>query len=363
MNGGIAVAGSQNPQQASSSQEMVYLKPSADPAGDLERLAMPHQKDNLLKRMYRPGFQHFLKEMPVIDPKQPDQSAQVAATLEVLERIRLKVVAELDQLEIPPIPPGEMGRIILAVEEPRVIDGEIIPGAEVVLALWGEGNTSPVHGHAPGYMHEAMIKGDIDIHMFEAHGELKNREARYVATISQTEPGVFYSNYRRDVGQEHRMEVIHGFRAREFTITLHYLPEHVRDGNGNGIKVVNTPESGALPGYIKTQPYKPGLQIGDNDLTRVSKQEILEQFQVGDVYLIRSQNVSFLGDHFVVITGGLVDKPHGRRPEDLSILVPHGVTTPLDQYKGNEEVIALKLNDQARIRFYEHYEIAPEFRR
>ena len=342
---------------------MEYLTPSQDPEGDLERLAMPHQKDNLLKRMFRPGYQHFLERMPVIDPKQPDQEAQVAATLAVLEEIRLKVVSELDQMDIPPIPPGEMGRIILAVEEPKIINGELVPGAEVVLALWGEGNTSPVHGHAPGYMHEAMIKGNIDVHMFDAHGELKNREARYVGTISQSEPGVFYSNYRRDVGQEHRMEVIHGFRAREFTITLHYLPEHVRDGNGNGIRVVNTPQSAPLPEYIKTQPFKAGFNLDDSDVTRVSKQEVIENFQVGDVYLIRSQNVSFLGDHYVVITGGLTDKPHGRRPEDLSILIPHGETSPLDKHTQNEEVIAYKLNDQARLRFYEHNQIASQYRR
>ncbi len=332
-----------------------YLEPSADPERALEKLAMAHQPP--IRRMYRPGFDDLMREMPAIDARSADQSEQVAETVAVLERMRERVMANIGALNIPDIPPGEFGRIILAVEEPKEEGNILIPGTEVVLALWGEGFTSPVHGHAPGYIHEDLLGGAFDVHLYKETGDPRDRKAVYQRTVAQTEPGIFYREYVQDHGQEKRSALIHNFRARRQSISMHYLPEHVRDGNANRFRVVNNAESAPVPSYIKQAEFRPGLKLAESDVRRVTKEEVLKEFKVGDVYLVRSENVAFLGPHFVVITGGMVEKPHGKRPQDLTFLVPDGEKTPLDNYDWTESLVVLKLEESAKKAFYEHYEL------
>ncbi|MCO6429501.1 MAG: hypothetical protein J5J00_01480 [Deltaproteobacteria bacterium] len=341
-----------------------FLQPAADPRATLEKLAMPHQPP--IKRMFRDGFMDLMEKMPRIDASQADQTLQVELTRKVLEEMRERVLSKFDELNIPNIPNGEFGRIILAVEEPKQLpNGELVPGTEIVLALWGKGFSSPVHGHAPGYIHEDLIKGAFDVHLYKPSGEQGSREAVYQRTIAQRTPGIFYSEYIQDIGQEMRSALVHNFMAVEQTVSMHYLPEHVRDSSKNGFKVVNTPDSGKPPSYIHTLPYRPGFNIGDDDVRRVSGEEVLKTHQVGDVYLARSQNVAYLGDHYVVITGGLIQKPHGVRPQDVVLQVPRGVATPLDAFENilKDPVVLMKLSDKARHSFYEHHEIPENFRR
>jgi hypothetical protein len=341
-----------------------FLTPSTDPRAALQKLAMEHQPP--IKRMYRPGFDDLMNEMPHIDATQADQRAQVAATTAVLAKMHERVMKNLDKLNIPTIGEGQFGRIILAVEEPRQVGQELIPGTEVVLALWGKGFSSPVHGHAPGFIYEHLLVGGFDVHLYDRVGHSDNREARYVRTISQREPGVFYTEFVQDKGDAPRSALVHNFRAAEFTISMHYLPEHVRDSSANGFRVINTPNSGKLPEYMKTLPHKPGLVVTSDDVTRVTGEQISATYRVGDVYLVRSQNVAFMGPHYVIITGGMVDKPHGRRPQDFAVLVPHDEITPLDGYNAydpTQPLVALRLHDEARRAFYRHYDIDPKFRR
>lgn len=351
-----------NPEQdlsgarAPHTEKIQFLSPSRDPESAIERLSEPGSDP--IKRMWRPGFDHLMSEMPVIDPRQEDQSLQVAMTAEVLSRMAALVEERLPHLNLPHIGDGQFGRVILAIEEPKEVGGKLVPGTEIVLAIWGKGFASPVHGHAAGYLHEQLIQGAFDVHLFRGIGESSSRLAVYDRTIQQTEPGIFYSEFKRERGQEKRSEVIHNFVARQLTYSLHYLPEHVRNGVENMFSVVNTPESGALPAWTQTLPYRPGFEVTADEVTRATPASLAKNLEVGDTFLVRSKSVPFLGPHFAVITSTeFVEKPHGLRPQDVSIPLPHTLATPLDNFGVQDTLVLLKLNDAARDRLHEHYGI------
>lgn len=297
---------------------MQFREASKNPENAINLVSLPHQGP--MRKMYRPGFNHYMNLIPKVDPKRPENEVQ--EELDVIRNV-MRVISQdvkdrLSDLKIPKIPDGGFGRIILSIEDPIIVNDVIKPGAEIVLALWGKGFASPVHGHGAGYIHEDLISGSFDVHLFKMISAEK-RQAYYQHTFTQDTPGVFYSDYKQDVGQIPRSELIHNFYTNEFSMSLHFLPEHVRDGNANTFEVVNFSNQIKYPSDINLLKFKPGFE---GEWEKTTKEEILNNYQIGDVYLIRSEGVSFLGDHYVIITGGLVEKRHGIRPQDVSILIP-----------------------------------------
>lgn len=92
------------------------------------------------------------------------------------------------------------------------------------------------------------------------------------------------------------------------------------------------------------------IQLSKQDVTRLRSVDFMT-LEIGSVVLVRSQNVKDLGDHFVVITGGLIRKKHGLRPKTLTI--SDGLQKDfIDQYDVDEErVILLLLNHHATRQF------------
>lgn len=226
---------------------MQYMEPSRRPEELLELMATPEQPAR--SRLYRPGFDHFMRLLPKVDAKSENPAEEVELTRRVMEVIANEVLRNIDTLDLPLIPDNEFGRVILAIEEPQQSDTELIPGTEVVLALWGKGFQSPVHGHAPGYIHEALLKGAFDVHLYEQTGDPMDRLVVPSRTIVQDRRETFYSMFVQDIGQVTRSALIHNFTARERSWSLHYLPEHVRDGRNNRFTVVQKPiiPSSTLP--------------------------------------------------------------------------------------------------------------------
>lgn len=103
------------------------------------------------------------------------------------------------------------------------------------------------------------------------------------------------------------------------------------------------------------------FHLAASDVTRVSAEEPL-QSRMGDVYLVRSKNVEELGDHYIVIIGGLVQKAHGLRPADMTFAIHPHEQTPLHAYRKDEALVLLKLNDTACDRFYAAYNVPEQFR-
>lgn len=228
---------------------MKFLTPARNPEGLLEKLAFPNQPPH--QRLWQPGFEHYMERMPVIDASEPRQDEEVARTRELMDQISLEVAARVGELRIPRIGKGEFGRLILGIEEPKGIDPETkkpIPGTEFVLAIWGEGFTSPVHGHAPGYIHEQLVRGAFDVRLYNQipGGTEDERLVVLDRELRVETPQIFYSEYvPQNLRQRVRFALIHNFTAttpegdpEHPTLSTHYLPEHVLNGNGNRWTVV-----------------------------------------------------------------------------------------------------------------------------
>lgn len=76
----------------------------------------------------------------------------------------------------------------------------------------------------------------------------------------------------------------------------------------------------------------------------------------GDVCLVRSSNVPQLGDHFILVVGGLIQKPHGLRPDTIGMGAPKAGKL-LDQYTPDKGIVLLKLNQGATKAFYHFHHI------
>ncbi|PIP65045.1 hypothetical protein COW95_04060 [Candidatus Peregrinibacteria bacterium CG22_combo_CG10-13_8_21_14_all_49_11] len=103
------------------------------------------------------------------------------------------------------------------------------------------------------------------------------------------------------------------------------------------------------------------FDVSEDEVTRVTGEEAMKS-QVGDIYLVRSKNVSTLGDHYILIIGGPIQKPHGLRPEDIAYAISMNQPTLLDSYSTDETLILLKLNDEAKKRFYEEHDVEEKYR-
>ncbi len=94
-----------------------------------------------------------------------------------------------------------------------------------------------------------------------------------------------------------------------------------------------------------------------DDVSRLSYQTsgILKP---GDVALVRSSKVTEYGDHFVVVTGGIVEKPHGFRPQETVIQAGEVMTKFLDRFTPDKDNLTLLvLKDPARNRFLQFHGI------
>jgi pyoverdine/dityrosine biosynthesis protein Dit1 len=99
------------------------------------------------------------------------------------------------------------------------------------------------------------------------------------------------------------------------------------------------------------------IQLGRQDVVRMRSVDFMVA-PVGTVLLVRSSNVKEMGDHFIVITGGLIHKKHGLRPQTLAIS-DQGQKALLDQFEADDEgVILLRLDHPARERFLYRFGIA-----
>lgn len=82
--------------------------------------------------------------------------------------------------------------------------------------------------------------------------------------------------------------------------------------------------------------------------TEPYKQVDMKTFQampVGSVVLVRSEAVPFLGDHFFVVTGPLVKKPHGLRPQGISVAAKATDSAVLDKHTPVNGATILRLTN------------------
>lgn len=323
---------------------MKFLQSTNTPLEDLELLAVPDQDPK--RRGYRTGYEKFFDIMPVIGDQDnaPSLKARLART--TMDLLAEHIIAdnwltEKDQGE------GDFARTIIGMEKPMLMSDThgttnltwTEEGAEFLVAHWGIGFTSPVHGHSPGYLHEAVLKGKIRVNTYQMIDSM-SQTVRLAATtiadqgtfISQFAPGRRY-HWKRSV-------LIHNFVALEPSHSLHYVPEHTRDGRDNQF----------YPEYFEDI-----YDLSPQDLHQLDPKEAMYS-KPGTVILVRSAGVPEYGDHYIVITGPPVLKPNGLRPQDVVFDAPH-TSHIFAGFQPQEGVTLLQLDRYATEAFFDFHNI------
>jgi hypothetical protein len=309
-----------------------FLKASNDPFNDIEKIAYPGQPEEY--RMYKQGYEDFFNLLPVMydnDRLLPLKLQHAGLTMQALAKT-LSVDPWLKSMQ--PLP-GGFNRTILGLEAPQVLpDGDLKEGQEVIVARWGDGKSSPVHGHGDGLLYEQLIYGQMRVNTYRIVDKTK-RIARPLETEIYTGFENIANSYTKK--QLHvRSALVHNFTSIGTSASLHFVPEHTRDGRDNKFEVE----------YFEQQ-----FSLYPQSLKQLKAQEGIEQLKIGDVALVRSQNVPAYGDHFIVITGAPIMKEHGLRPQDVAIHAPYAAQI-LDHYDPIMGLTLLKLRDEAKRRFH-----------
>lgn len=324
-----------------------YLKASRNPLDDINAVAYKGQSP--ASRMYKSGYEKHFELLPVLTDDDQFLDLKTAQTAAVMDDLATRLAIDPWTPTLQPLT-GGFNRTILALEQPvmewnRVTGeeydlGNIKEGAEIIVARWGDGFSSPVHGHADGYLYEQLIAGTMRVNTYRITDPVK-RIARPVETKIYKDFQNIASQYtpRQTVK---RGALVHNFTSIGYSVSLHYVPEHTRDGRDNRFTVEYFEKENTIPLAW---------------LTQLTAQEGIEQLHIGDVALVRSANVPEYGDHYIVITGKPILKEHGLRPQDVEIHAPHAGKL-LDQYDPIMGLTLLKLSPYAKKAFHEFHGIA-----
>ena len=310
---------------------------SQTPVKDIERISYPGQPK--LMKLYKSGYESFFNRMPIINPIDKYFRQKLKSAKQVMQQLaeRLTTASWITAENVPG--DNEFVRTILGIEPPSIApDGSLKEGSEIVLAKWGDGFTSPVHGHASGYIHEDIIFGKMRVNMYRRIDPNSNR-VRIVRT-DIVKRGTFVSEYREHDGSKFmRPHLIHNFTSIGLSASLHFLPEHTRDGRDNKFDV---------------EYFEDVTEFSSSDFERIDAKQGM-YLRPGDVALVRSQNVPEYGDHYIVVTGHPIIKEHGMRPQEIAIHTPHNWV--LNQYEPHMGLILLKLKPELRDAFLEFHGI------
>lgn len=291
----------------------------------------------LQMRMYRPGYENFMNAIPVLNVEDElfQQKVDYARNvMHVLARGLMKEKWVKDDMP----EAGGFSRTILALESPTVnYDGNtphIKENAEIIVAKWGRDFTSPVHGHANGFMQEEVVDGIIRANTYRMV-DIEKRVARPLRTEIFKSGVTIVAQYNKKIkGNPERSTLIHSFTALVPSATLHFIPEHTRDSRDNKFTV---------------EYFENHVDIA-NAVRRIDTNEAYYS-RKGDVILVRSRNVPEYGDHFIVITGAPIMKEHGLRPQETAIYT--GLSKSLlDKYDDGRGLTLLKLDAEATKLFH-----------
>jgi hypothetical protein len=323
---------------------MKKLIASSTPTTDLELVSYEGQPAE--NRIYHSGLEPFFNELNDLDSMVDEELQEIEKAFNhnarVMDSVSKYVENFNDSFISDFVAPKEgFKRTILAMESPTLNSlGKIIKeGKEIVVALWGRGFKSPVHGHSEGMLYERLIDGKMLINLYRIV-DLENKTVRLVETILQ-EPELIVKNYT-PIGT-HKMykreSYVHNFEAIEPSVSVHYVPEHTRDGRDNQFKVEH-------------------FELDYNNVAQINTEQGLYS-AVGDVILVRSENVPQYKYHYIVITGRPVMKEHGMRPQDRVVMASERDTEQLDSgyWKKMNGVILLKLNKEEKRKFHEFHGI------
>lgn len=323
-----------------------YLKSSPNPLDDINAIAYDGQP--LENRLYKQGFEEYFNLLPELKDEDPFLDIKLGHSKAILGALADELKGNAWTKSMQPLP-GKFNRTILAIEEPSYEIkntgagfrlGNTKEGKEIVLARWGDGMTSPVHGHADGLLYEQLIFGKMRVNTYRITDHA-NRIARPVETT-------IYSGFQ-SIAQSYTLQqrynrsaLVHNFTSLGYSASLHFVPEHTRDGRDNGFGVEY---------FDREHQFAPS-----SSFTQLTAQQGIEQLRLGDVALVRSENVPDYGDHFIVITGKSVLKEHGLRPQEVAIHAPYAARI-LNHYEPVMGLTLLKLSPVLTKQFHAFHDI------
>lgn len=305
------------------------------------------------RRTFRPGFEKFAEFMPNLTPGQDLMTMRLALARNIMGGLA-KSLKETAPWLNNVTPPNTFERSVVAMEGlkqlPDVSDrGELtreeldalcainaqawafatrpkVPptGFEMIVAHHGIGHETVVHGHGPGFLHEEVLTGKL---MVNTYRRMNIDTVRITRTLPHVPGSVMSSTYGTSPD---RSNFIHSLRAVEPSTSLHFLPEPPPNGQGNTFIVEHFDD------------------LDNGDVQQIPNTAANTQLHPGDVVLVRSENVPWYGDHFMVVTGGPTLKEHGLRPAEFSFSAGPSMSELLDSYRPLQMgVILLKLNNDA----------------
>ncbi len=313
-----------------------FLKASTTPLEDLELVTTSEQAAAM--HTYKKNYEYYFDMLPILDSNDQLLSAKTQYSVDVMKKLGAQIVQD-NWLEEKQQANGAFTRTIVAIASPTLNEDEgFKEGPEFLVAHWGKGFTSPVHGHAPGFEYEEILSGKIKVNMYRIIDAFK-RIVRLVET-KIVGKGTFVSEYIPKTNDIVRGELIHNFTALEPSHSLHFLNEHSRNGGDNAFTV---------------EYFEDSYNLDEEDVKQISTMDAIYAPN-GAVILVRSTNVAEYDDHYIVITGAPIMKPHGLRPQEIVIGAPH-TNKLLDQYQMHTGVTLLRLLPHATDAFLDFHNI------
>lgn len=320
-----------------------YFKASKNPSQAIATVTYSGQE--LKRRLYQAGYESYMDALPVLNASDVNLTSKLQASQSVMNALASELVSEGGWATEEDVPDGDFKRVIIAIEDPLVSIADehlaVTEGKEIIVAKWGDGFSSPVHGHAAGFLHEELLSGQMLVHLYRMISPESN-VVRPVSTDIYKGHKVIASSFSTPPADAKfkRQSLVHNFQSIGQSSSLHYVPEHTRDGRDNSFKVEFFDD-------------KNGLSI--DEVTQITGRDGM-YLRKGEVCLVRSTNVPEYGDHYIVITGQPVMKEHGLRPKDVAIQAP-SASSFLNQFELRNGLTLLKLKPEAARRFREFHGI------
>ena len=254
---------------------MKYLKASKNAVKDIRKVSYEGQKPQM--RRYHTGLESFFEQIP----RKIKSAKRVEMARRWLDALAKVLILTKNNLLTLHVSPKSFKRTILALEKPKKLEsGEYKAGSEIIVAHWGAGFTSPVHGHKPGYLYERLLTGKVILNNFRL---MEDGMVRPTVSVLHG-PGMVTDEFIPDKTEE-RQFFIHNYEVIEQSTSLHILSEFNRDGRDNTFKV---------------EYFEDLFTIKPTPIKRSS----IANLPIGSVVAVRSSNAPDYGDHYIVMNKG-----------------------------------------------------------
>jgi hypothetical protein len=314
---------------------MNYFKATTDAQNWLDLIAPEWEKD--FQRIYVPGYESFFERLPIIEgAADPQLVEKLKIRQQVVHELAVKLRADKEFVNAHLVKRGYK-QFILALEQPLLqANNNYKEGAKLQMISWAPTSMSAIHSHSPTYFTEDVIVGKFRVIEYQMYDEFVNGLVRAtnvkVADINNPAP-------LHDVEQnsQEQLKLVHEVLPLTQALTLHFAEKR------------NNGHLDFFPQFFEEE-----RNLWKNDVIKISTKEAM-YLQPGDVTIVRSKNVSELGDHYIVVTGPPILKAHGIRPQNISI--PMNSPGLLDYFDDNDKIVMLKLRPEKAMEFLEYHKL------